>query len=383
VEVVNGYDTVTGSTYKVSDLRFRAILLDELSEGWKTRSYGEKDMKSEFEVSVEEEVSQVTMKRPHVVVLGAGASRATCPNGDKTGRVLPLMADFVKVLGLQKLMDEYGINPDENFEAIFSDLFEKNAIGKIESIQNRIEQYFRSLELPDQPTIYDYLVLSLRKDDLIATFNWDPLLMQAYLRNGQSGLGLPKLAFLHGNVAVGYCLEHKVAGLAGKRCRGCGKIYANIPLLYPIKRKDYASDPFISNEWKRLKWGFENAFMITIFGYSGPKTDEEAISAMRGAWGDKNQRNMEQTDFITIQTDDEISENWEPFIHTHHYEIQSDFYDSWIANHPRRTGEAYINQYLETKFIHNNPIPRNLDFPGLWDWFRRFTKAEETEAVER
>ncbi len=334
-------------------------------------------MGSNSEVSIEEEVANAKMGRPHVVVLGAGASLATCLDGDKNGKVLPMMRDFAKVVGLKPLLDNWGINADQNFEEIFSDLYEKNESEKIAQIENVVEQYFSQLELPDKPTSYDHLVLSLREKDIIATFNWDPLLMQAYLRNGEAGLSLPRLGFLHGNICVGYCEKDKVAGLAGIRCRKCGEIYKRTPLLYPIKKKDYAKDLFIANEWKKLEWGFQNAFMITIYGYSGPKTDQEAIGAMKRAWGDKNQRSMEQTAFITTQSEDEVSENWTPFIHTHHYEVNDDFYDSWIANHPRRTGEAYLNQYVEVKFISDNPIPSNLDFPALWEWYRQFKKAEE------
>jgi len=87
------------------------------------------------------------------------------------------------------------------------------------------------------------------------------------------------------------------------------------PLLYPIRTKDYASNAFIANEWMLLQAGFEDAFMITIFGYSGPKTDAEAIGAMEKAWGPKRKRNLEQTAFITIQSDSEINENWKAFIH--------------------------------------------------------------------
>lgn len=338
-------------------------------------------MNSSLEVSVEQEVNQLQMQRPHVVVLGAGASRATCPNGDKNGKLLPLMRDFVEIVGLKDLLKGWGIDPSQNFEGIFSDLYRKKENEKTELIENAIEEYFDQLELSDKPTIYDHLVLSLREKDLIATFNWDPLLMHAYLRNRKVELKLPRLAFLHGNVRVGYCETDKIAGLAGMRCKKCGEIYKRAPLLYPIEEKDYAQDLFIANEWKQLKWGFQNAFMITIFGYSGPKTDQEAIGAMKEAWGDKNQRAMEQTAFITTQSEDEISKNWELFIHTHHYEVHADFYDSWIANHPRRTGEAYLNQYLEAKFIENNPIPKNLDFPRLWEWYEQFKEAEEPESV--
>lgn len=39
------------------------------------------------------------------------------------------------------------------------------------------------IQIPERPTIYDQLLLNLRPKDLIATFNWDPLISQAYKRN--------------------------------------------------------------------------------------------------------------------------------------------------------------------------------------------------------
>jgi hypothetical protein len=154
-------------------------------------------------------------------------------------------------------------------------------------------------------------------------------------------------------------------------------------LLYPVRHKDYAHDPAIASQWDFLKYGLKNAFMITIFGYSGPKTDQEAISAMRQAWGTPDDRSMEQTAFITFQTEDEITEAWSEFIHTHHYERQDDFYDSWIANHPRRTGEAYFNRNYRALFIPNNPIAKDSDFPQLWAWFEQFRSAEEAARVKQ
>jgi hypothetical protein len=76
-------------------------------------------MSSDFEVSVSEEVSNAGMPRPHVVLLGAGASRATCLAGDKNGKVLPLMLDFTKVLGLGPMLSGWGLDPNQNFEDIF------------------------------------------------------------------------------------------------------------------------------------------------------------------------------------------------------------------------------------------------------------------------
>ena len=39
-----------------------------------------------MEVSIREEINQIRMERPHVVILGAGASYAAFPNGDKNGK---------------------------------------------------------------------------------------------------------------------------------------------------------------------------------------------------------------------------------------------------------------------------------------------------------
>ena len=45
------------------------------------------------EFSVEEEINQILINRPHVVILGAGASRAACPSGDKNGKVQGTFSD--------------------------------------------------------------------------------------------------------------------------------------------------------------------------------------------------------------------------------------------------------------------------------------------------
>lgn len=117
--------------------------------------------------------------------------------------------------------------------------------------------------------------------------------------------------------------------------------------------------------------------MITIFGYGAPKTDVSAIDLMKSAWGDVNNREMEQTEIIDIRNEDDLYKTWEPFIHSHHYDTHSSFYNSWIANHPRRTGEAHFNQYYDAQFIENNPIPKDFDLQELWSWFDQLKSGEE------
>lgn len=63
-----------------------------------------------------------------------------------------------------------------------------------------------SYKIPCKLTGYDFLIMSLTAKDLIVTFNWDPLLVQAVGRiKFNFNTNIPKIVFLHGNVAVGYC----------------------------------------------------------------------------------------------------------------------------------------------------------------------------------
>ncbi|MDX6574524.1 MAG: hypothetical protein QOE96_477 [Blastocatellia bacterium] len=333
--------------------------------------------------SREDEIAQVMMGKPHVVILGAGTSRAACPTGDANGKQLPLMNDLVDLLGLERTLEKAGIDHHgRNFEDIYDQLYADDKYSKVrQELEDAVYGYFSSLQLPEHPTLYDHIVLSLRQKDVIATFNWDPFLMQAYRRNLAMFEGrLPRLQFLHGNVTVGYCESDKVLGLNGNDCKKCGTPFVPSKLLYPISAKNYQLDFLISTEWTELQAALASAFMITVFGYSAPKSDVSAIKLMKDAWGDVYARNMEQTEIIDIRSEDDLCSTWEPFIHTHHYEVHENFYDSWIANHPRRTGEAYWNQYWEANFIENNPIPKEADFPELWAWFARLREVEERES---
>jgi len=154
---------------------------------------------------------------PHVVILGAGASLRACPNGDRDERKLPLMNNLVEIIGLDQILARYGIKyKRENFEFLYGELSSNNEYSKItREIEQAIEDYFRYLRLPNEITIYDYLVLSLRKKDIIATFNWDPFLSQAFVRNMEIvGVeNMPQIVHLHGNVAIGICEKVKVSGL--------------------------------------------------------------------------------------------------------------------------------------------------------------------------
>ena len=330
-----------------------------------------------MEVSVQQEIGQIEMGRPHVVILGAGASYAAFPNGDKHGRKLPLMNNLVEILGLKSLLARTKITFEtDNFEDIYDKIHKSSELSQIRGeLEKVIYTYFNEMELPETPTIYDHLLLSLRDKDVVATFNWDPFLIQAFQRNS-SKFKLPRLLFLHGNVKVGGCEKDNVLGAKGNRCSRCQQLLKPSKLLYPISEKNYHRNSFISGQWDELSRHLKDAFMITIFGYGAPKSDVSAISLLKSAWGDVYDREMEQTEIIDIRTEDELSETWEQFIHSHHYDTFTSFYDSWLANHPRRTGEAYLNQFLKAQFIENNPIPKEHTFWELWEWFEKLQEIE-------
>ena len=203
----------------------------------------------------------------HTFLLGAGASRAAFPNGDKYGRKLPLMNDFVKILGLENFLDDNSIDfPNQNIEEIYSNLYTENPNSfVIEELNDRIINYFSSLKIPDEVTLYDELLLSLQKKDAIFSFNWDPLLLQAFSRNYMLG-ELPEIHFLHGNVLVGVCEKDQRVGYLNNRCSICNEKFSPSKILFPIKNKDYNKDPFIESEWKSLSIYLDNSFIFSIFG---------------------------------------------------------------------------------------------------------------------
>jgi DICT domain-containing protein len=310
--------------------------------------------------------------RPHVIILGAGASVAAFPNGDRHGRMLPLMNNLPDVLVLRELLEESGLKVNvTDFEALYSDLAEASKYDKMRTrIEQRVQEYFKSLKIPPAPTIYDFLLLSLREKDLIASFNWDPLLFQACRRNYKK-FKLPPIVYLHGNVAIGHCPDDKVIGAFSEICRKCGRTYRPIPLLYPTKKKEYDKNPYIDWAWRGLRIYLQKAYMVTIFGYSAPTADVAAITLMKDAWRSVNSRNLEQIEIIDIKEEVVLHNAWKDFIHSHHYQTCKSFRDSWIARHPRRTCEAMWDQTMELEFLDDNPIPNGLDFPELWRWFEQ------------
>ena len=289
------------------------------------------------------------------------------------------MANFVETLGLDSLLSER-LGPDGSldFEATYSELASDPAAGELRAaLETAIHQYFSNLELPPRPTIYDHLLLSLRPKDVIATFNWDPFLVDSFRRCQRlTGGRMPHMLFLHGNVRVGYCAEDRVKGLVGAKCSRCGRALINSELLYPVAQKNYSANGFISSEWQKLRNALRGAFMVTIFGYSAPNSDVEAVSLMRAAWGTPEERELEEFEFIDIAPEGVVRERWRDFVHSHHYTVYNDFYTSWLARHPRRTCETMWSQLMDARFVADHSIPKDAPWAELDSWLGPLLSAE-------
>ena len=323
----------------------------------------------------------------HIVLLGAGASIAsTLLDPEKNGNRLPSMNDLPKVIPMEDLLAQIPANLyTDNFESLYSNLYKDNPKNPVlQAMNGRVYDYFSSLSLPDKPTIYDYLVMGLRFKDLIVTFNWDPFLYQAWCRNKGHG-SKPMIRFLHGNVAIGYDEEDLKSGPAGWYRRDNCHLFKPTPLLYPTGEKNYEEDPFIKREWTRLREALndETTWRMTIYGYSAPVSDQAAIKLMNEAWGTPDKRKVEQFEMIDIRPEDEVKKSWETFIHTHHYDYCTDFFQSSIARCPRRTNESYFLRCFpstpEEAFHEDYPIPNGgfSTFEDMWSWYQELIDIED------
>lgn len=323
---------------------------------------------------------------PHVVLLGAGASIAAYLDWGKKGARLPSMQDLLDVLSLRVVIKDAGYSTTNlNFEAFYDELCSSGANESLKAIiESRVYEFFGSLALPNEPTIYDHLILSLRKKDIIATFNWDPFLVEAYMRNEVvTEKHRPRIAFLHGNVKIGTCYSCNVAGVNGRRCPRCKEVLAPSKLLYPVKHKNYNSDPYIMGEWDTLRRYLNHAYFLTIFGYSAPVTDVEARSLMLGDWSTNPALELAEVEIIDIRSRNDLENTWQDFFIRQHYMISENIYQSYLFTHPRRSCDAFAAATLMCAPWGDNPFPKFKTLRELQEWVAPLIAEEEQYDTKR
>jgi hypothetical protein len=190
----------------------------------------------------------------------------------------------------------------------------------------------------------------------VFTFNWDPFLFDAYQRN-RIAVPLPEIFFLHGNVRIGACPDHDKWGARHQRCPICCLEFSDVPLLYPVKQKNYSEAPYIRRSWDVAKARFKEAFSITIFGYGAPASDRDAYDLLRLAWLGGGSREFEHIEVIDTGSQAKLADNWAPFTPTHHYHLVTAFEKSRIARWPRRSAESIFYPMSQGLPCEDFPLP--------------------------
>ena len=83
------------------------------------------------------------MKR-HTVILGAGATIAAIPNGDKNGKRSSVMSGLIEKLNLQEIMNGIELKTkSDNLEDIYSELHSRpECTHATEELERRLYNYF-------------------------------------------------------------------------------------------------------------------------------------------------------------------------------------------------------------------------------------------------
>lgn len=306
---------------------------------------------------------------PHVVIVGAGASIAACKI-DKNGKEVPLLKNIHDILGLTSELEKYDFSDEQmsDFEKMFSVIYGKDEYRELqETLEHEVCAYFSKLMIPEEPTLYDYLILSLTEKDAIISFNWDPFLMQAYRRNIDVG-NLPELIFPHGNSGVGLCYDCKIKGYANCLCPQCFKDLEQMPLLYPIGKKDYYSKSIIVNEWNRAKSVLSKAAGITVYGYGAPVTDIEAVELMKSASGISQMKDIAPFTIINLASNEaEQREKWKEFYDVKMMYYCNNFEESLLWKNPRVSLETLFDAILQQQ-------PRNIEKS-----YKKFSTLQELQ----
>lgn len=306
---------------------------------------------------------------PHVVIVGAGASIAAC-KVDKNGREVPLLKNIHNVLGLTDELKKYGFTDEEmsDFELLYSSIYDRKEYTSLTRyLEEEVRKYFKQLQIPDKPTYYDYLILSLTEKDAIISFNWDPFLMQAYRRNLSVG-NLPVLIFPHGNVGVGICDDCHTIGYADTLCTNCFREYDDMPLLFPVGQKNYNNNSVIKYQWLQAQDYLSRAMGITVYGYGVPETDKEAYQLMKVAYQKSRCKDIAPFTIINLTSEKEIQmKKWEELLDKDMTLFCDSFEQTLLWRNPRVSIETLFDAILQQH-------PRETEKS-----FKRFDNLEELQ----
>lgn len=166
---------------------------------------------------------------------------------------------------------------------------------------------------------------------------------------------------------LGYCEKDFKFGTYHEKCPICNNRYSPVPLLYPIKNKNYNFNSLIFSFWRQFSQQLQDAYIFTIFGYSAPKSDYKAVKLLQENWN-VNKKELEQFEIIDVLSKGELDEKWKDFEFESHYEYHTSFYDTILAKFPRTSVKSLIRQNENAEFIDNSPkLRKGLSWEELKD----------------
>ena len=74
--------------------------------------------------------------------------------------------------------------------------------------------------------------------------------------------------------------------------------------------------------------------------------------------------------------EDEMTDRWKRFTHTHHYQVHDDFFDSMIAKNPRRSVETQMQRLYWVRPIECNKVVQSDDLEQVRGWYSHLLEAE-------
>lgn len=126
-----------------------------------------------------------------------------------------------------------------------------------------------------------------------------------------------------------------------------------------------------------MRNALEKAYMVTIFGYSAPASDAEAVDMLKQAWGAVAERKLEEIELIDIRDENEVIKSWSQFIHIHHYSYHTSFFDSTLAKCPRRSCEATFDRLMNCIWLDDSKgFNEGMSFSDIDEKTYRLIKEE-------
>ena len=149
-------------------------------------------------------------------------------------------------------------------------------------------------------------------------------------------------------------------------------------MLYPIEKKNYFDgNSYTASSWKDAEDEFSKAFTITIFGYSAPTSDIEAVEILKKSWLEKSNRKFEHVKVIDTLESETLYERWKAFTPTLHLKPVSSFEESRLWSWPRRSCEALLFPMSQGMPCEAFPLPETDSLNELQNFIKEIARYEE------